>query len=100
MALGVDAARDRQAHQLQARVNHLTGFRIGMGKHDRANFDRPYAAFQIEFNGQGLTRIFVVRDVREEGAGIYVNRMAAGRLDNLQSLVTDALRQIRNLLQR
>src|ERR1700693_462069 len=85
MALGVDAARDGETDQV-----HLSGG----GEHQRADFDGADSAFEVEFGGKSYSRELIGRNVRQEGAGVEVNRVAAGRLDDGHSLRRDVITQI------
>src|ERR1700687_3301972 len=82
MALGVDAARDGEADQV-----HLRGGR----EHQRADFDGADSAFEVEFGGKSYSRELIGRNVRQEGAGVEGNRVAAGRLDGGDSRGRDVI---------
>src|ERR1700693_2085780 len=66
VALGVDATRDGQPHQI-----HF----CGAGKHEGADLDRADSAFEIKFGGQCSAGKLVRRDVGQEGAGIEIDGM-------------------------
>ena len=79
----INPAGQRQPHQFQVRVDRHAGLRVWMGKHHRADLYRPDPAAQVELDHQGLARELRLRDVREQLAGIHINRVAARRLDDL-----------------
>ena len=85
MALGVDAAWNRQSDEVHLR---------GGGEHQGADFDGADAAFEIEFGGKRNAGELVSRDVREEGAGIDIDRVAAGRLNDGDSGCGDVVAEV------
>src|SRR2546428_5551004 len=64
VALGIDAARDRQTHQV-----HLGGF----AEHQRADLGRADAAFEVEFGGERHTRKLARPNMGQKGASVNVD---------------------------
>jgi len=85
VALGIDAAGNREADQI-----HLCRAR----EHQSADFYAANSAFQIKFGGERNSRELIRRNVREEGTGIQIDRMAAGRLDYGNALACDVIAEI------
>lgn len=68
VALGVDAAGDREADEV-----HLC---CG-SEHQRADFYGANSAFQIQLGCQRYSGKLICRDVGEEGAGIEIDGVSA-----------------------
>jgi hypothetical protein len=85
VALRVNAARDGEADQIHLR---------GRPKHQTTNLNRADSAFQIEFGCERNTGKLLGRDVGQEGAGIDVNSVTVGWLDNRYALRGDVITQI------
>ena len=60
----------------------------------RADFDGADAAFEIEFGGEGYAGKLVGRNVGEKGAGVEIDGVASGRLDDGHSLGGDVIAEI------
>ncbi len=86
MALRVHPAGDGQPHQLQLRVDHLAAVRVGEGEHDRADLTGADAAFEVQGDRQRLPGELALRDVRQQLAGVQVDGVSAGRLDDRDAL--------------
>ena len=85
VALRVDAARNGEAHEVHLR---------GGGEHQRADFDGANAAFEIKFGGEGDAGELVLRNVRQEGARVEVDGVAARRLHDGHAVLCDVIAQI------
>src|SRR4051794_30515108 len=70
--LGVNAAWKSEADQFQRRP-----FSARPAEHDRADLDAANAGMAIQSNQKGLAGKPLGREVRAEGAGVEINRMAA-----------------------
>src|SRR4051812_31857830 len=55
VALGIDSAGDRQAHELHWRVSGLAGVRVRAPEHDAADLDAPDPSVAIKCADEGLT---------------------------------------------
>ena len=86
VALRINAAGNGQAHEIHLR---------GGGEHQRTDFYGADSAFQIKLCCQGYAGELVGGNVGEEGAGIEIDGVSAGRLDNGDSLSGDVIAQVR-----
>jgi len=86
VALGVNASRNCQAHQVHGGV---------WAEHKRPDFDRPDAAFQIERATECHAGEARGWDVRQEGAGVEVDGVAARRLHDGHALGGDVSAKVR-----
>ncbi len=94
MALGIHAPGKRQADQLELWIKHLAGVRVWMGKHHRANLNPAHTAFQVERRSQCLPGEFGVGDMGQQATGIQVNGMPAGRFDDGNPGIDQALGKV------
>ena len=85
MALGVDAAGHGQTDEI-----HL----CGSGEHEGSNFDGTDSAFKVEFGSKRDAGELIARDVRQEGAGVYIDGVATGGLDDRNSAGGDVIAEI------
>ena len=76
MALGVDPARESQAHQLHVSRN-FTPVRPP-AEHDRTDLDRAHAAGQVQRQRERPGRVLAARDVGQHVQGVNIDGMAAG----------------------
>ena len=67
--VGVDAARDGEADELEVGVTVLARLRIPAGAHDAA-LHGAHAAVQVELGGQRLRRVEVLVEVLQERFGV------------------------------
>src|SRR5690348_10111047 len=81
MGLRVNAAGNREAQEVH-RTGLLDAVLVALAEHQRTDFDRADAAFEIELGSEGDAGKLRGRNVRKEGAGVDINRVAAGRLNN------------------
>ena len=85
VALGVDAAGNRQAHEVH----------LGRGsEHQGADLDRADAAFEIEFIGEGNGGKVIGRNVRQKGSRVNVDGVAARRLYDRHALLGNVVAQV------
>src|SRR5688572_14960460 len=87
VALGVDAARNRQPDQVHGREVFGSGFRVPLSEHHAADLDAADSAGLIQRADEGLAGILLDRYLWEKGASVDVDGMAAGRLDHGNSAV-------------
>ena len=73
MALGIYTAGNGQANQVHGGV---------LAKHERADLDGAYAAFEVQFHGERHARKLRNRKVWKKRACVEINRVAARRLDD------------------
>ena len=73
VTLRVNAAGNGEADEVHLRV---------FAEHERADFDGADAAFQIELVGESDAGELGRRNMWEEGAGVEINGVTAGRLNN------------------
>src|SRR4051812_15333392 len=85
VALGVDAAGDRQADQV-----HL----CGRGEHECPDFYRTDSTFQIQFCRESYAGKLVRGNVREKGARVEIDGVAARRLDDGNSVACDVIAEV------
>jgi hypothetical protein len=85
VALGVDAARDRQPDEV-----HF----CRRSEHQCADLNRSDSSSQIEFERECNTRELLRRNMRQKRTCINVNRVAAGRLHNRHAFGRDVIAQI------
>ncbi len=90
---GVDPARDSQANQLQAGVDHFPRLRIRVGEHDRADLHGADAALQVERRGECLAGEFGLRNMGQQAACIQVDGVTAGRFQDGDAGFDQALPQ-------
>ena len=86
VALRVNAAGDGQAQQFVAGVRRRTS----------PSRSRPtaHAGVPVEFDGQRLAGKLVPRDMRQHAAGVDIDGVAAGRLDDGHAVVGDVAAQV------
>ena len=76
VVVGVDPARDGQAHQLQRRAVVLAGLGVAaLG--DVAALHGAHAGLDVDLGRQRLGRELVLVDVRQEALGVEEDRVAA-----------------------
>ena len=85
MALRVDAARNCQTDQVELGIS---------AKHQRANLDRADSAFEIQFVRQRDAGELIRGDVRQKGARIEINRVAARRLHDGDAMLRDVIAEV------
>ena len=85
MALRVDTSGNGEPHQV-----HFGGG----AEHQRADFYRADSSLEIEFVSQSYGGKVVGIDVREEGARVYIDGVAPGRLNYGDSLRGDMVAQV------
>ena len=81
LARGVRAPRNREPQELEARMPVLPRRRIAAG-HDRADLGAAHAAREVERARERPAGEAGRRDVRQRLAGVQVDGVAAGRLDD------------------
>ncbi len=78
MTLGIGAARDGQAYQFQGGGGFAA---IGVAaEHDRADLAAAHATDCVQGHGQGLTGVVQGWNMRQQGLGIQVHRVATAGL--------------------
>ena len=85
MALRVDAAGDGETDEVHLR---------GGGEHERADFDRAHAAFEVKFGGEGYAGELFLRNLGEEGARVEIDGVAARRLHDGDAFGGDVVAEI------
>ena len=85
VALGIDAAGHGEANEIHLR---------GSGEHEGADFDGADPAFEVKLGGKGDAGELLDWDVRQEGASINIDGVAAGRLDDGNSAGSDVIAEI------
>src|SRR5437868_7054551 len=80
VALGVDAARNRKANEVHRREGLMVSIRIPLAEHNAPDLYGTDSAGEIERADEGLAGILLYRNLRQERAGVDVDRMPAGRL--------------------
>src|SRR5579864_7766474 len=86
MALRINAAWNRQPHQIHIRV---------VAEHQGANFHGTDSAFDIKFASQSDTGKLRGRNVRQECASVNVDGVSTRRLHDRHTGVSDMLAEIR-----
>src|SRR4051812_45570016 len=85
VALGIDAAGDRQADQV-----HLCCAR----EHQRADFYGTDSTFQIQFCGESYAGKLIWLNVRKEGTGVKIDSVTSRRLDDGDSVARDVIAEV------
>ena len=85
MALGINAARNGESHQVHLRSS---------SEHQCADFDGADAALKIQFACQGHAGELCRRNVRQERTGIEIDRVPPRRPDNRHARSSNVVAQI------
>ena len=92
VALGVRAARDRQPDEVH-RGRRLRAVRAPP-EHHGPDLAAPDAALAVERDGERLAGILERRNVRQQRAGVEVDRVAAERLDERHARPIERLAEV------
>jgi len=85
VALGIYATWHSQTDEI-----HLGG----SCEHECSDFNGTDSAFEVEFSGEGDAGELIGWDVREEGASVYIDGVATGRLDDGDSASGDVVAEV------